>query len=78
MGAFKKGAFRTALEFDLPILPVTINGTNKILPPKSLNLFPGKAKMIIHKPVDITEYKKNLPLLIEKVKQIIQSGLEEE
>lgn len=74
---FKKGAFRTALDFELPILPVTISGTNKILPAKTLNLFPGKAKMVIHKPIDISDYKNNLSGLTEKVKEVIQSGLEE-
>ena len=77
LGVFKKGAFRTALEFDLPILPVTISGTYKILPTKSLNLFPGKAKMIIHKPIDVNDYKNKVPALMEKVKQVIQSGLED-
>jgi len=45
---FKKGAFRLALDQDIPILPVTLVGTRDILPAKSLSLFPGKARMVIH------------------------------
>jgi len=45
---FKKGAFITAIEQGLPVLPVTISGTRDILPAKSLRLFPGRARMIIH------------------------------
>lgn len=45
---FKKGAFITAIEQGLPVLPVTIIGTRNILPAKTLRLFPGHARMVIH------------------------------
>ena len=45
---FKKGAFRTAIEQQLPVLPVTLVGTCDILPNKSLMVFPGSVKMIVH------------------------------
>ncbi len=53
LGTFKKGAFKMAIDLGLPVLPVTITGTSNILPAGTLNLFPGKAKMIIHKPIEI-------------------------
>ncbi len=75
LGDFKKGAFRMAIDLGVPILPVTIVGTRDILPTKTLALFPGKAKMIIHKPVDISGYdNKNIEKLIEKTREIIASG----
>ncbi len=37
---FKKGAFKFALDINLPILPVTIVGTREILPASTLGLFP--------------------------------------
>jgi 1-acyl-sn-glycerol-3-phosphate acyltransferase len=75
LGVFKKGAFRMAMDLGIPILPVTIVGTRKILPTKTINVFPGKAKMIIHKPVDITGYgESNIKQLIEKTKEVIMSG----
>ena len=49
---FKRGAFKLAKELDLPILPVTINGSGKILPTKTLNLMPGMVDIIIHAPID--------------------------
>ncbi len=52
--AFKKGPFRTAIEQQLPVLPVTLIGTRDILPPKSLNPFPGRTEMVIH-PAIVTE-----------------------
>jgi 1-acyl-sn-glycerol-3-phosphate acyltransferase len=77
LGNFKKGAFRMALDLGVPILPVTIAGTGKILPNKTINVFPGKAKMIIHKPIDITGYyEKNINQLMEKTREVLISGLE--
>ena len=49
---FKKGAFRTAVDQQIPLLPVTVSGTRDILPARSLRLFPGTARMIIHPAVD--------------------------
>ncbi len=48
---FKKGAFRLAANLGLPILPVSIVGTDKILPARSLRLWPGTATLIFHPPV---------------------------
>jgi 1-acyl-sn-glycerol-3-phosphate acyltransferase len=74
---FKKGAYRFAFDLDLPILPVTIRGTRKILPPGTLDIFPGKAEIIIHPPVDIRKFGPgNLAGLMEHTRKIIQSGLE--
>lgn len=79
LGKIKKGAFIMAMEMELPILPVTLVGTNKILPPTTLNLFPGRADMVIHEPVDITGYTRdNIDELIEKVKTAISLPLNEE
>ena len=76
MGPFKKGAFKFALELDLPILPVTITGTRAILPTNTFDLFPGRAEMIIHPPLDTAGYSPaTLPDLIETVRNVIASGL---
>ncbi|MEW6200954.1 MAG: lysophospholipid acyltransferase family protein [bacterium] len=75
LGEFKKGAFHFAFDLSLPILPVTIIGTEKILPPATMNLFPGRARMIIHPPVHACEYgKENMDKLISDVKETISSG----
>ncbi|MDY6797068.1 MAG: 1-acylglycerol-3-phosphate O-acyltransferase [Actinomycetota bacterium] len=77
LGEFKKGAFWLAQELDLPILPVSITGTREILPPKTLNLFPGRAVMKIHEPVDTGKYnEESLDRLIGDVREIIGKGLE--
>lgn len=49
---FKKGAFRLAIEQQLPVLPITLVGTRDIMPAKSLRVFPGHCRMIIHPAID--------------------------
>ena len=49
---FKKGAFRTAIDQQIPLLPVTVVGTRDILPAKSLRLFPGSARLVIHPAIE--------------------------
>jgi len=51
VGNFKRGAFKLALELDLPLLPLTIIGTRKILPSYGFDLLPGKVELVIHPPI---------------------------
>lgn len=74
---FKKGAFKFAIDCGIPVLPVTINGTRKILPKGSLNLMPGGVTMIIHKPIPVTGYnEKNMNRLMDKTRVIINASLD--
>ncbi len=73
---FKKGAFRLAIDLKLPILPITITGTRNILPSGTIDLFPGKAKMLIHKPIDIKGYNNdNFSDLMDVTYRTIKSGI---
>jgi 1-acyl-sn-glycerol-3-phosphate acyltransferase len=75
IGAFKKGAFKIAIDLQLPILPITINGTRKILPSNSMNLLPGCAEMIVHPPISISAYTdRNLEELMDKTRTVIISA----
>jgi 1-acyl-sn-glycerol-3-phosphate acyltransferase len=71
---FKKGAFRFAYDLNLPLLPVTINGTNKILPSGTWDLMPGRAEIIIHPPIDINEYpEERIQDLMDCSREVIDS-----
>jgi 1-acyl-sn-glycerol-3-phosphate acyltransferase len=75
-GQFKKGAFRLALDLQLPILPVTINGTKDILPADSINLMPGRASLTIHPPIEIEAFgEETIKELINHARNIISSGI---
>lgn len=72
---FKRGAFKLALDINLPILPVTIEGTRNIMPhPFKARLRPGKATLTIHPPIELNGYShENLPELMKKVRSVIES-----
>ncbi|NRA41994.1 MAG: 1-acyl-sn-glycerol-3-phosphate acyltransferase [Pseudomonadales bacterium] len=45
---FKRGAFNTAKTLEFAVLPITLNGTEKIMPSNTLELHPGLTEIIIH------------------------------
>lgn len=49
--SFKKGAFKMALDLGLPVLPITLNGADYVMPNKTLKLMPGTVDMTIHPPI---------------------------
>ncbi len=53
---FKKGPFALALEARVPICPVTIEGTRKIMPKNSWNIVPGPVHVKIGKPIDTSGF----------------------
>lgn len=73
---FKKGAFRLAIEQQLPLLPVTLKGTREILPAKTIRLFPGRTTMLIHPAIETKGMELGqLDGLIDLTRQVIASGL---
>ena len=75
LGAFKKGAFRMALDLGLPILPMAIRGTRDVLPARGLDLRPGRATLTIHPPIGIDGCTADdLPELMRRTRTAIESG----
>ena len=52
---FKKGAFRMAEDLQLPILPVSIDGADGVMPSGSIKILPGKITMTFHEPIGVDE-----------------------
>ena len=52
--AFKKGAFVTAIAYQLPILPVGTAGTRRLWPPLTLRMQSGPAVVEIGPPIPVT------------------------
>jgi 1-acyl-sn-glycerol-3-phosphate acyltransferase len=70
---FKKGAFRFALDLNLPILPVTIVGTKDVLPADSVDLLPGKVRLIIDPPIPVDGLGvKDVPRLMQQVRSVFE------
>jgi 1-acyl-sn-glycerol-3-phosphate acyltransferase len=49
---FKKGPFHLAMEAGVPVIPVTILGTNDCWPKGTLAMKSGQATLIFHPPID--------------------------
>jgi len=74
---FKKGAFRVATSQQLPVLPITLIGTRDIQKPKSLMIFPGKLRMVIHPAIEVDggEEAEDVRKLMNQTKAAIASAL---
>lgn len=52
---FKRGAFNLAVKAGVPVIPLTINGSYKILPKKKYRLVPGRITLILDKPIVVNK-----------------------
>lgn len=71
-GEFKKGIFMLADFADAEILPVSISGTNKVLPKDSFKITPGTVNVTINEPII---FKKDKDFLNEVRNKIVSNIL---
>jgi len=73
---FKRGAFRLASEVGFPIIPVTISGSNNIMPKGTFKIKPGSIHVHFDKPVSTDNVKSRQEEieLMNKVREIIISN----
>ena len=77
MGHFKKGGFVMAIQGQLPILPVTVNGGRQVLPSNSLHILPGVINVHIHPAIPTESYTYDMRAeLMECVKTAIASKVD--
>jgi len=77
---FKRGAFALAAKSGVPIVPIAINGSFKILPKHSLNIRPSMIELVIGKPIQtsgITTREQEISLMSE-VREIIARNYKED
>ena len=73
---FKKGAFRIAASQGLPILPITIVGTRDIQRPKSMMIYPGRARMVIHPAIEVDgDQAPDVLALMNRTRDVIATAL---
>jgi 1-acyl-sn-glycerol-3-phosphate acyltransferase len=69
---FKKGVFYMAIKSGVPVIPISIIGSGKIMSKRSLNVHPGKITMVIGKPIEVKDYSiESCDELVEKVRSVI-------
>lgn len=75
MHRFHRGAYMLAMEFSLPVVPITIDGSYDILPRGSWLPRPGHIKLNIHKAIEPEMDGHNLDELMRKSYASIASSL---
>ena len=76
-GRFKKGAFRMAQDLRIPVVPISIHNTHRVLPPDTIDWRPGHVKLVFHKPVHVDE-QTDINHLTVATRNIIVRALNEE
>jgi 1-acyl-sn-glycerol-3-phosphate acyltransferase len=77
--SFKKGVFVMAINAGAPIVPVSISGSNKIMPKGKFIIRPGRVRITFHDPVPTEGFTiEDRQLLIGRVRQAILAGLEKD
>ncbi|XP_050214829.1 1-acyl-sn-glycerol-3-phosphate acyltransferase BAT2, chloroplastic isoform X2 [Mercurialis annua] len=75
LGVFKKGAFTVAAKTRVPVVPITLVGTGKIMPVGMESIVnPGSVKVVIHKPIEGS----NSEILCNQVRNTIASVLDQQ
>jgi 1-acyl-sn-glycerol-3-phosphate acyltransferase len=71
---FKKGPFYLAEECQIPVVPMTISGTEKLMPKARFGIRPGLVTVKFHEPIEPAGFgdRENL---MAKVRAAINSGL---
>ncbi len=76
---FKKGAFMMAIEAGVPIVPVSISGSTKIMPKGEIKIFPSTVYITVHEPISTTGYtRENITELMKTTRAKIVSALNED
>lgn len=73
---FKKGPFHMAMESGMPVIPMTIYGTEKLMPKKTWKITKGTATLIFHSPMQPADYS-DREQLMDAVREKIASALPE-
>lgn len=79
LDTFKDGAFRLAIEHQIPIVPITFADNKKRFSYKFLSGSPGKMRAVIHPFIETTgmsaESKTDIKLLREQARDVILNEL---
>ena len=73
--SFKKGGFVLAIDSGVPIIPVIIHGTWRIMQKKHILVRPGNVVLEIKKPINTSDYTRETKEdLMEKVRNIVMDS----
>ena len=78
LAPFKKGMFVAAIGADLPIVPVALIGTDRVMPNHGFRPRPGVVRVVMGEPIETTDLAlEDRNELIANVRERIRSALDE-
>jgi len=73
--SFKKGGFHLAIAAQVPVVPVTVSGSHRIAPKRSLRIESGEIKVVYGKPISTRGMRReDRELLAKLVREGIEAG----
>jgi 1-acyl-sn-glycerol-3-phosphate acyltransferase len=79
VGIFKAGSFLMAIEAGLPVVPLSVDGTRRVMRKGELTTRPGHATLVVHPPLDTTGLTvSDARAFAQKVRDIVSTGTTED
>jgi 1-acyl-sn-glycerol-3-phosphate acyltransferase len=73
---FKRGGFLLALRTKAPVVPVTVNGSARILPRGDWRIRSGEVEVVVGEPISLERYRMaDLNRLVTQVRNCVESNL---
>ncbi len=73
---FHPGPFSIAMEAGVPIVPVTVHGTEKLMPKGSRAVRPGRIVLVFHRPIETRELReKDRQELVARVRKTMETAI---
>lgn len=77
LGRFKGGSFYLALESGMPVVPISVIGSWRVMLKGRLATYPGDVRLVVHDPIDTGGLSGTDPRAFgERVRQIIAPAAE--
>jgi 1-acyl-sn-glycerol-3-phosphate acyltransferase len=77
---FKTGSFLLAMEADLPIVPLSVIGTRRVMPKGRLRTEPGDVRLVVHDPIRAAAGSeptvRDAKVLADRVHEIVAATIE--
>ena len=75
MGIFKAGSFLLAIEAGLPIVPLSVDGTRRVMRKGRLMTCPGHATLVVHAPIETASLDvSDARSLAQRVREVVSSA----
>ena len=76
LGRFKKGSFLVALGANLPVVPVTIEGSRHVMQKGRLTVRPGNVRLTVHEPIPTEGLgRQDVPVFADRVRTVVAGAL---